>query len=347
MEHQRENSTQTTRAASLEVSLATGDPRATWRTDATRQRSKRTTDRRVDRGRERHHVLLGPLSQAIQALAAAVRPHEVWLFIDEWSALPWDLQPLLADLLRRTWFAVGGVVVKIGAVHGRSQFADLRTSGHPVGLELGADTAATLDLDDILLFDNGAAATLAFYSSLLHRHLQATTTRVDRVDGPLQHLMATLDTPSKLIRRLFATQGAFHNLVLGAEGVPRDALQIAGLAAGAAYDQPITVGHVAEATRAFFLRDKETRIPRPARPVFNHVIDQAARQKSRLIPLRREGESDDELIQRLYDARVIHRVRQGISLDPQRPGEVYIARHRAGRGRSAGGVRDRRRAPAT
>src|SRR5262249_43490254 len=73
-------------------------------------------------GETAHHVLLGPLSSAIQALAQALAPHQLWVLIDEWSALPPDLQPLMAELLRRTFFATSGVVVKISAIHGRSRF---------------------------------------------------------------------------------------------------------------------------------------------------------------------------------------------------------------------------------
>lgn len=328
VELQREVSTRATRGASVDVSLSR-DPRAGWKADTTRERSRRSAERRVDRGRETHHVLLGPLSAAFRALAVAVHPHQVWLLLDEWSALPLELQPLLADLLRRTVFATNGIIVKISAIHGRSRFADTEAAGTPVGLELGADTAATLDLDDFLLFRNDAASTLEFYSNLIYRHLAAMPLRVGRTEGPARQLIANAGSPSRVMGRMFATPGAFHALVLGAEGVPRDALQIAGLAAGTAYDQPITSAHVAEATRSFYLRDKDAGIPKSARHVLDQLMDQAVRQKSRIIPLRRIGESDDEIIQRLYDDRVIHRVRQGISLDPHRPTEVLRrVRHR-------------------
>ena len=52
-------------------------------------------------------------------------------------------------------------------------------------------------------------------------------------------------------------------------------------------------------------------------------MEDCVRQKARVIPLRRDGESDDVLIRGLYDARVIHRVKQGMSLNPSRPAELY------------------------
>jgi hypothetical protein len=259
---------------------------------------------------DRRRLLLGALPAAVHAVAAALAPHQLWLLLDEWSALPAEAQPLLADLLRRTFFATGGVVVKISAIHGRSQFSDPESR---IGLELGADTAASLDLDDFLLFRNDVASTVEFYKALLYQHVSAVASEALR----------GIDGPQRLVNRLFTEPESFHNLVLGAEGVPRDALQIAGLAAGAAYEERIGPAHVATATRDFYLRDKEGNLPRSAQRVFGNLIEQCAKQRSRLIPLRRDGESDEEVIQRLYDARLIHRVRQGVSLDPQRPAELY------------------------
>ena len=322
LEHRQEASTTSTRGAALELSVGR-DPRASWRMDSARERSRRSVASRTDRGRETHHVLLGPLSAAFRALTAAIRPAPVWLLLDEWSALPLELQPLLADLLRRTVFATSGMVVKISAIHGRSQFSEEGRGRGLTGLELGADTAATLDLDDFLLFRNNTVATLDFHSTLLHRHLTAMSARVGAVEGTAERAIAPSVPSTEVTRTLFASTSTFHTLVANAEGVPRDLLQIAGLAAGLAQDHPIGQTHVTAATRNFFLRDKDALIPQTSREVFKRLLEQAVRQRSRIIPLRRDGESDDLAIEQLYDARVIHRVRQGLGLDPQRPTELY------------------------
>jgi hypothetical protein len=319
VERHTEDQSHSERSRELGISLAR-DQAGSAKLSRRAEQSKRHLERTVNRGHESHHVLLGPLSAAIQSIANALAPQELWLLIDEWSALPIEIQPLMADLLRRTFLAISGVVVKISAVHGRSIFREADSAASPIGLELGADTAASLDLDDFLLFRNDSAATLDFYAELLFRHVTAVARRIDR---PNENLLRRLDTPNSLIRELFASQDSFHHLVLGAEGVPRDALQIAGLAAGAAYGRPITSAHVTTATRDFYLRDKERHLSQQTHRVFSNLIEQCARQRSRIIPLRRDGESNENVIQRLYDARLIHRVRQGVSLDPQHPSEVY------------------------
>lgn len=71
----------------------------------------------------------------------------LWILIDEWSGgVPYELQPILADMIRRIFASFGRVAVKIGAVEHQSRFLLQEGRGY-VGLELGADTAETLSLD--------------------------------------------------------------------------------------------------------------------------------------------------------------------------------------------------------
>jgi hypothetical protein len=65
----------------------------------------------------------------------------IWLLIDEWSELPVELQPYLADLLRRTVLPISGVTLKLAAIEHRSNFVILKGKGDYVGLELSADVA--------------------------------------------------------------------------------------------------------------------------------------------------------------------------------------------------------------
>lgn len=124
---EQEDNDQSTRTASVQLQLP--DPRAAWQAARGRTSSQRRTERRLDRGQEHHHVLLGPLTAAIRGVVEAVDPAELWLLVDEWSAVPVEVQLLLADLLRRTFIAVNGVTVKISALHGRSRFAAQEDSG--------------------------------------------------------------------------------------------------------------------------------------------------------------------------------------------------------------------------
>ena len=71
--------------------------------------SQSAQTRRTQRGLERLHVSFGQLSTALRGLVNVLPQRTLWILIDEWSSLPLDLQPYLADLLRRSAFTVSGI----------------------------------------------------------------------------------------------------------------------------------------------------------------------------------------------------------------------------------------------
>lgn len=133
-----------------------------------------TSNRRLARGSERYHIIFGDLSRAVRGVLDVVAPAQIWLLLDEWSSIPLELQPFLADMLRRNMFTARGFVVKIGAIERRSNFAITGASGDYIGIELGADTSASLDIDKYLFFDNERTAVEEFfvmsYTSMLPRY---------------------------------------------------------------------------------------------------------------------------------------------------------------------------------
>lgn len=126
--------------------------------------------RLLESGVAKHKILFGPLSRALDRIADAIRPKRLWILLDEWSSIPIELQPLLADLIRRSLFPVRGITVKIAAIERRSQFRVLTESGDYVGIEIGADASAGLNLDDYMIFDNDRDLAGEFFSSLLYKH---------------------------------------------------------------------------------------------------------------------------------------------------------------------------------
>lgn len=71
------------------------------------------------------------------------------ILLDEWSSIPSDLQPYLAELLNRAFFANPRVTIKIASLEFRSKFALYDGEGHRVaGLELGGDIETAVVLDD-------------------------------------------------------------------------------------------------------------------------------------------------------------------------------------------------------
>lgn len=85
-------------------------------------------------GNEQISIDFGTLQGALSGLIDVLGSPTIWLLIDEWSEIPIDLQPYLADLIRRTILPQPKVIVKIAAIEHRSRFADLGLGGSYVGL---------------------------------------------------------------------------------------------------------------------------------------------------------------------------------------------------------------------
>jgi hypothetical protein len=232
------------------------------------------------------------------------------VLLDEWSEIPLDLQPLLAEFLRRALLPVPEITVKIGAIEQRSQFRAKADDGSEIGIELGADAAADLNLDDYMVFGHDPARAREFFNDLLFRHLEA------HLDND------TLSGPRELQRALFTGRPASDELVRAAEGVPRDAINIAMAAARKAGSSKIGVPEVRRAAREWFLRDKERALSERAKSLLHWIIDRVIGQRRARAFLLRQDFITDPLIVELYDARVLHVIKRGVSARDE-PGVRY------------------------
>ena len=115
--------------------------------------SSQAESRLEESGLMRYQVHFGSVGKAIGELAKALSPSRLLLVLDEWSAIPLELQPYLADLVRRAVFPIAGITVKIAAIEQRSSFK-IGSHGDYTGIEIGADASADVDLDDYMVFDN-------------------------------------------------------------------------------------------------------------------------------------------------------------------------------------------------
>jgi hypothetical protein len=96
-----------------------------------------SSQRVKETGQLKPHIDFGSLQTALNGLIN-ILGIDVLLLIDEWSEIPSDLQPYLADLFRRTILPQDSIIVKIAAIEHRSTFAQVIDAKSFIGLELGA-----------------------------------------------------------------------------------------------------------------------------------------------------------------------------------------------------------------
>ena len=262
-------------------------------------------------GNETVHLNFGNIGASLNGLISVLGAPRICL-IDEWSEVPVELQPYLADLLRRTVLPISGVTLKLAAIEHRSNFVMLKGKGEYVGLELGADIAADLNLDDFLVFDNNQVKSTEFFKILLFRHyVTSTDARPEITD------------PDLLVQIAFTQVPVFEEFVRAVEGVPRDALNLAAKIATKAFGNKIAMGHVRNAARDWYQQDKQAVIR--GNPdldaLLTKVIDEIIGQRKArafLFP----SSVRDERIEQLFDARVLHVLKKNISSRDE-PGVRY------------------------
>jgi hypothetical protein len=209
-----------------------------------------------------------------------------------------------------------GYTVKIAAIERRSRFIKRTDASNYIGLELGSDTAAALDLDEYLLATEGGPSAQDFFARLLFSHLKALAE--DRK-------IAAVPFEAGVFISMAFEERAFAELVRAAEGILRDALNIAGAAAISARSEKIRVSDIKTAARKYYLHDKETGISgnTPAQTMWRRLQSEVvAGRRSRTFLLRRDRENTNQSILDLYDARLIHLLRPGLAR-PNSPGVEY------------------------
>ncbi|QSQ36125.1 hypothetical protein ISN34_04005 [Xanthomonas translucens pv. translucens] len=256
-------------------------------------------------GQQRLRVQFGRLSRELQRLVDLLPKKKLWVILDEWSEIPLDLQPYLADLFRRCVIPVRGITVKVAAIEQRSNFRIADDSVGHIGIEIGADAAASISLDEFLVFENSPEQAKQFFAELLYRHVSALM-KAEGEGAP--------DSASDLIAKLFTQVTALEEFTRASEGVPRDAINIIGIAAQKSPNVPISVQDVRSAARTWYTRAKQQAIStKPeAQRLLNWVIDEVIKHRQAPAFLLEVG-ARDELIDFLYDARALHVIRQGIS----------------------------------
>ena len=254
----------------------------------------------------------GSLQGALAGLIDVLGSPTIWLLIDEWSEIPIDLQPYLADLIRRTILPQQRMIVKIAAIEHRSKFAELGDGGSYIGIEIGADVTADINLDDFVVYDVDQRRATEFFKNLIFKHYVVS----EKADP-------ALDTAEKLISATFTQITAFQEFVRAIEGVPRDALNLAAAMARIAFGRQIAVTDVRKAAREWYQQDKMsvTKSAPALADVLNHIITEVIenrRTRAFLFPTN----SNSQEIDRLYDARLLHLLKKSISSNDE-PGKRY------------------------
>jgi hypothetical protein len=256
----------------------------------------------------------GVLDHALRALGL----RHLYILIDEWTAIPPDVQPYIAEFLKRAFFPSNRITIKIASLEYRSRFTISVEKGNPIGFELGGDLSANLDLDDYYVYDRNPERVVSMFLELLYKHV-----RTELPDGYLETIGAS--DAAGFRSRFFTEPATFVELVRAGEGVVRDFL---GIFASAYFRAErsgrvrIDLNSVEESARDWYETDKSTVLGDAQRTALNRIMtDVIGNRQAKMFMLAREH-AGHPMIQGLFDLRLIHLISRGYS-DKENPGLRY------------------------
>jgi len=263
-------------------------------------------------------VVFSEVATALDAALCGLGIDHLYMLVDEWTAIPADVQPYIAEFLKRAFFPSHKVTIKIASLEYRSRFTISADAGNPVGFELGGDLSANLDLDDYYVYDRNPDRVVEMFLELLHKHVEA--------ELPADYLDTLAIADVAAFRSKFFTEHAtFVELVRAGEGVVRDFLGIftsAFFRAARSGRQRIDLNSVEEAARDWYETDKSTVLSEAQRTALNMIMtDVIGKRQAKMFMLAREH-ANHPMIQGLFDLRLIHLISRGYS-DKENPGLRY------------------------
>ena len=268
--------------------------------------------------RKEDKVIFPELHSHLNDVLKAAGAHMFILF-DEWSSLPMDIQPYLAEFIRRGILPNPEITIKIASLEYRSQFVAHLPEGRAFGIELGSDISASLDVDDYYIYDKSPKFVTEAFGDILFRHLTS-----ELPDDYLQSKHGVANA-SQLQSKMFTERATFVELVRAAEGVARDLINIFTSAFFDAHRRKlerIDRKAVVEAARQWYEKDKQKDLAEELKEVLGRIVKEViGSRKARSFLLPRELEKHPT-IQRLFDMRVLHLMHRGYA-DKENPGVRY------------------------
>jgi hypothetical protein len=261
-----------------------------------------------------HDTVVFPAVQ--HALRGILAREQLTLYIlfDEWSSIPMDVQPFLAEFVRRAFLPDPHLVIKIGAVEYRTSFL-IRNGIQPTGMEVGSDIMANATTDDYFLYEVHPERVVDGFLDLLFKHIASQP-----IFSYIRETY-TLGSAYQLLQLLFDSPAAFEEMVRSAEGNPRDFINIVSRTITKARLRQcvaIDVDLVRDTAWEWYVRDKAPNLDSTMRQAFGELIGRVCIDQRTRYFLVAHPLSSHLLLRQLLDARVLHLLAQEV-LDVENP----------------------------
>ena len=249
------------------------------------------------------------MSEVMTQFFKSINVDRLFFLIDEWSEIPIQIQPLLAELLKRA-FITSKITIKIAAIPNRTRLMlDNRT-----GLEDGGDIFGH-QLDYRFIYELHPDVTKKFFNELLYNQLSLINKSLFK-----PFFEQSRSQPNQSFINVFLANQALREILIASAGIPRDFLSIFINAYTNFVNRNTTQKHMAvtdirTATVAWYEVDKKKAVEsnQNAKIMLDKIIKEIIIDKKRCHFLIPEKYETNTILNDLIDLRIIHLRKRGIS----------------------------------
>ena len=249
-------------------------------------------------------IVFAEIAAAVERALTTLGITNLLFALDEWVSIPPDVQPYVAEFLKRGLLPTSRISLKIASLQYDSSFSISSSSSGKIGFSFGGEISRSIDLDEIYAYERNAALAEETFTDLLLRHLMANMSDQD-------HLVSRhgVTDAASLRRALFADDSSFGELLQAGGGVPRDFLNIFTAAyyrAAIARTPNIRADAITDAARAAFTTEKLLNLDPDQERTLTSIAAGLDQQDAGLLFTLDRRYIQHPLTQSLYDLRVIH-----------------------------------------
>lgn len=285
-------------AASLNISLSPeliGNSGSTKETQTATQQIK--------------YISFAEMAEVIAQFLNNINVDRLFILIDEWSEIPIQIQPLLAELLKRAFITLK-ITMKIAAIPNRTRLmVDNR-----MGLEDGGDIFG-YQLDYRFIYELHPDITKKFFNELLYNQLGLIDNNLFK-----PFFDRSLSQPNQSFINMFLANQALREILIASAGIPRDFLSIFINSYAHYINRNTNHKHMAltdirAATVAWYEVDKKKAIEanKNAKIMLDKIIKEIILDKKRCHFMIPEKYETNEILNDLIDLRILHLRKHGIS----------------------------------
>lgn len=250
------------------------------------------------------NLVFSNVIEHVESVLGELDVDRLLVVLDEWSNIPLDVQPLLADFLRRTFLASAKSYIVIGAVRDRTELIRRFQDGERIGMEVGHDIQYGADLDEHYVVHRSDDEPCQL-RGLLHKQLLA------EVGEALLESMGVVNGAT-LAQQLFQSEDAAIAASIASGGVARDYIKLirnASIAARWADEDRITRKTIDRVAVESFRNEKRIGLLRTEKQTLDSIVDYCLGSGPSIVFFLDDADAP-ELVTRLFDERAIHAIRR-------------------------------------